>query len=177
MNTTTSHSWLLAAALLSFGCTKSTTAPPTQGPDLAEPEASAEAGAIAGETDEDCSDTYEVKGEVAEGKITETIDQQNINDSPFACTLKGKEQRVVFSFNSTSLDPSTECNYNLSYKYKGTGQPFSESQTLSCKESDLQFGVTATPIASNQKCKGLEPIILDPQIQLRTNNCGQTGGE
>ncbi|MEM7157192.1 MAG: hypothetical protein AAF799_30345 [Myxococcota bacterium] len=163
MKNTISRTLALALTAFALGCPKpATETPEPVTPDTPSPEQ--EALTV-------CLDEYTVVGAVENGQIETTIGQQNINDTPFECMLVGREQQVAFAFKPTSTDPKTGCEYRMSYVDKSGGQPFSE-QTLNCEAPRVAFDVRAEHDPAKPEC---EVEALDPQIQLRTNNCGSDG--
>jgi len=171
MKTPTLRSWPLSALLLTLACNKppAETTPPG-GSETATPATELDTNVALTDA---CSDSYSVKGAVSSGELTESINGDDITDgAPFECVLTTSAQQVLFNFNDSSTDSSTSCKYALTYTNNDGGAPFSGSQTLDCSNNALGFTVTATPDAGDSNCRGLPVLTEDPEIQLKTKNCG-----
>ena len=122
-----------------------------------------------------CASSYQVVGAVSGGAESESIQGVVFTDTnPFECNLASSSQAVVFNFNSTVTDPVTSCTYTLARTNKVTEGSVGSSVTLSCANSELHYGVTATPVSTDPDCNGLSPIVVDPKITVTTGTC--TGG-
>jgi len=163
MKIPTLRSWPLSALLLTLACDK----PPVE-TEVPATELDTEVALT-----DACSDSYSVKGAVNSGELSESINGQDITDGvPFECELTTSAQQVQFNFNDSSTDSSTSCKYALTYTNNDGGAPFSGSQTLDCSNSALGFTTTATPDSGSSSCRGLPVLTEDPEIQLKTKNCG-----
>lgn len=171
MKIPTLRSWPLSALLLTLACNK----PPAE----TTPPGGSETAPTGTELETEvaltnaCSDNYSVKGAVSAGELSESINGQDFTDgAPFECELTTSAQQVQFDFNDSSTDSSTSCKYALTYTNNDGGAAFSGSQTLDCSNAALGFTVTATPDSGSSSCRGLPVLVEDPEIQLKTKNCG-----